>query len=182
MTAFPRTHAPTAIAPTAVDLDALPGEDGVVQIAVDFTAPADVFWSSSARRLTRQGSMRFKSFDTLSEAVRFVIDDKSEQRFRCAVDTADDRYEDDAIEALYGRDDFPAGLKATGPRVAAIVAATAYDLRHEERGTWTVYEVRTGEAVIINGVLMTRMGLAEAGNMARALNGPDRQDMLAMGP
>lgn len=180
MTASSRTVAPARPAPAAVD--PMPAEDAAVHAAIDFTVPADVFWSSSARRLTRHGSMRFKSFETLAEAIRFVVDDKSEPRFRCAVDTADDRYEDGAIEALYGCGDFPPGPDAAPPGVPPVAASAAYGLRHEERGTWTVYEVRTGEAVVVNGVLMTRMGLAEAGNMARALNGPDRQDMLAMGP
>lgn len=74
---------------------------------VDFAEEADLFWSSSARRRPAKGAMRFRSFATLAEAVRFVVTDKSETRHQCAIDTSAKRYEGSEIEALYNSPAFP---------------------------------------------------------------------------
>lgn len=74
---------------------------------VDFADEADLFWSSSARRHPAKGAMRFRSFPSLAEAVRFVVTDKSETRHQCAIDTSAKRYEGVEIEALYNSPDFP---------------------------------------------------------------------------
>ncbi|WP_155897635.1 hypothetical protein [Aureimonas ureilytica] len=74
---------------------------------IDYAGAADVFWCSSAKRQMPKGSMRFQTFPTLAEAVRFLVTDTTETRFQYAIDTDQGRYEKDEIAALYERPDFP---------------------------------------------------------------------------
>lgn len=85
---------------------------------LDYNAAADLFWCSSARRQMPKGSIRFRQFETLTQAVRFVVGDKTEVRFRCAIDTDLGRYEDEEIEALYNRADFPEGRSKAADKPA----------------------------------------------------------------
>lgn len=74
---------------------------------VDYAAPAEFFWSSSAKRYPGRGTMRFRAFDSLAQAVRFAINDTSETRHQRAIDTQDARFEGLEIDALFDRPDFP---------------------------------------------------------------------------
>ena len=74
---------------------------------VDYTIAADVFWSTSARRISPQGSVRFRRYATLEEAVRFFVENKAEARHFPTIDTDMCRYFGDEIRALYEHVDFP---------------------------------------------------------------------------
>ncbi len=74
---------------------------------IDYAGSADVFWCVSAKRQMPKGSMRFQTFPTLDEAVRFLLTDTTEARFQYAIDTDQARYEKDEIAVLYQRADFP---------------------------------------------------------------------------
>jgi hypothetical protein len=69
---------------------------------VDYNLPADVFWTTSARRITPKGNMRFRSFPSLSKALVFLAD-RTEPRYRCAIDMTDARFEGQEIEQLLER-------------------------------------------------------------------------------
>lgn len=75
---------------------------------IDFTMPADLFWSVSAKRIAPKGTLRFRSVPSLAEAVRFFIEDRSEARYHCAIETDEGRFSADEIELLYDGSDFPA--------------------------------------------------------------------------
>lgn len=46
-----------------------------------------------------------------------------------------------------------------------------YDLRKEENGTWTVYDIFTGLPAVVNEVPMTMLGMEEADDAVDLLNG-----------
>ncbi len=66
---------------------------------VDLSLAADVFWSRGAG--SRRG-LQFRRFATLAEAVRFLMEDKTEVRSACSVETDDAHFSREEIEALYG--------------------------------------------------------------------------------
>ncbi|WP_427026001.1 hypothetical protein ACP4J4_08910 [Aureimonas ureilytica] len=158
---------------------------------VDYKQSAEVFWSLSARRLPLKGSMRFRRFESLDLAVRFLLTDRSVKRFACTIDTDDAHYEWEDIRQLFARPDFP---DLTIQHVAkpsrqfglgfllGVKAELAYAISRDPQGTWTVSSLATGQAVSINSVHMTRMSLPAAERMRDVLNSRDGQDMLAIGP
>ena len=72
-------------------------------IAVDFTAPAELF---SGR--TKAAGTGYRRFASLQAAVAFSIEDMpSRQLNSVAIETSDTRYAAQEIRALYERSDFP---------------------------------------------------------------------------
>ncbi|WP_336740310.1 hypothetical protein [Aureimonas altamirensis] len=152
---------------------------------MDYEAPAEVTWSGGRSRNSR--ALRRKSFQHLWQAVRFVIGDKTERRGVCRIRSGGDIYTEQAIEALYARPDFPARqLQHAAPssfldRMFG-AAEPKYRLLGDEDGGWSVICIDTDLPIEVNGVRMTRMGLRQAEEMLRVLNGPGEADMLALGP
>ena len=66
--------------------------------AVDLSLAADVFWS---RRSGGRKGLQFKRFATLAEAVLFLMEDKTEVRSACSIETDEAHLSREAIEALY---------------------------------------------------------------------------------
>ncbi|RIX98694.1 hypothetical protein D3218_16000 [Aureimonas flava] len=158
---------------------------------IDYTRPADVFWCASAKRQMPKGSLRFRKFASLDAAVRFLVDDKSEKRFQCTIDTDIAHFEGDEIEMVFDRPDFPASDLPPSPQPSrrfgidlflGAQRTPAYAIARDPHGTWTVSSVATGEMVSINDVDMSRMSLPDAERMMDVLNSADGPDMLALGP
>lgn len=78
-------------------------------MAVDYSHPADLFPS----RRYAKALARYKRFDTTADAVRYVIEDMPEAWLvGSALDVDGDRYEGQAIRALYESDAYPLPRKA----------------------------------------------------------------------
>ena len=83
--------------------------------AIDFNAPAELFMSATLRR---GRPVRYRRFDTASEAIRFAVEELPENESRAAVIEVDEvRYEGAAIRALY--EALPAPPAATIKQKAA---------------------------------------------------------------
>ena len=156
-----------------------------------FAEAADVFWSPSGRRLAPKGSVRFRRFASLAEAVRFLMLDKSEPRFHCAIDTAEERYEGAQIDALYRHADFPSAdaSPACPPNrgfwsglFSPASKPSLYEARHEAGESWAIVRLETGEPLVVNRRAMTGLGREEADRMLALLDAADGEDMLAVGP
>ena len=67
--------------------------------AIDFNAPAELF----VRATLRKGQpVRYRRFDRASEAIRFAVEELSENESQAAViEVGEVRYEGTAIRALY---------------------------------------------------------------------------------
>ena len=63
---------------------------------IDLSLAADVFWTRRGRR-----GLQFKRFATLAEAVRFVIEDETELRSACSIETDEAHFSREEIAALY---------------------------------------------------------------------------------
>lgn len=158
---------------------------------IDYTQSADVFWCVSAKRQMPKGSMRFRKFSSLGEAVRFLVTDTSAKRFHCTIDTDLAHYEWSEVVDLFDRPDFPDLRVPSTARPSrrfgmdffrGIDAIPAYAIARDSQGTWEVSSIATGEMVTINDVDMSGMSLPDAERMMDVLNGPDGQDTLAVGP
>jgi Arc/MetJ-type ribon-helix-helix transcriptional regulator len=67
--------------------------------AIDFNAPAELFVRATLRR---GRPVRYRRFETASEAVRFAVEELPEDESQAAVIEVDEvRYEGTAIRALY---------------------------------------------------------------------------------
>lgn len=85
-----------------------PDEDLTVDPeGIDLSAPAEMFWSTSARRLSPRGTIRYLRFDSLAAAVRDAMADTSGKRHRCSISTQTHEFAMDEIAALYEGEDFP---------------------------------------------------------------------------
>lgn len=152
---------------------------------MDYEAPAEVTWRGGRSRNPK--ALRRKSFPHLWQAVHFVIGDKTELRGMCSIRSKGVSYTGEAIEALYARFDFPdrqiQHIVPLGFMDRMLGAGVPkYRLLQDEDSSWSVMCINTELPVEINGVRMTRMGLKQAEEMLRVLNGPGEADMLALGP
>jgi hypothetical protein len=72
---------------------------------VDWSTPAELY-SSVATFKTRNS--RYMRFPSAAEAIRFAIEEMSKATLRgIAIELGDDRYEGEAIRALYYASDYP---------------------------------------------------------------------------
>jgi hypothetical protein len=82
---------------------------------IDFGAPAELFVRATLRK---PSPVRYRRFDTASEAIRFAVEELPENESRAAVIEVDEvRYEGAAIRALY--EALPAPPAATIKQKAA---------------------------------------------------------------
>lgn len=73
--------------------------------AVDYSAPAELY-SSVATFKTRNS--RYMRFPSAAEAIRFAIEEMPKTALRgIAIELDDDRFEGEAIRALYYASDYP---------------------------------------------------------------------------
>jgi hypothetical protein len=83
--------------------------------SIDFNAPADLFVSATQRR---GRPVRYRRFDTASEAIRFAVEELPENELRATVIEVEEvRYEGTTIRALY--EALPARPAAASKRNAA---------------------------------------------------------------
>jgi hypothetical protein len=76
-----------------------------VSARVDYTDPAELY--SSASRFKGHNS-RYQRFPSIAEAIRYAIEEMPGAVLRgVAIESGDDRYEGDAIRALYDAPDYP---------------------------------------------------------------------------
>ncbi len=75
---------------------------------INFDLPADLFWARSARRVVPKGGVAHRRFETLAEGICFVVEDDQTQRFGVSIDTDENSFSKDEIEALYRSEGFSA--------------------------------------------------------------------------
>jgi Arc/MetJ-type ribon-helix-helix transcriptional regulator len=81
---------------------------------IDFGAPAELFVRATLRK---PSAVRYRRFDTASEAIRFTVEELPDDISRAAVIEVDEvRYEGTAIRALY--ETLPARQAAAAKRKA----------------------------------------------------------------
>jgi hypothetical protein len=77
---------------------------------MDWSAPAELY-SSLATFQTRNS--RYMRFPSTAEAIRFVVEEMPRAVLRgVAIESGDDRYEGEAIRALYYAPEYPLQRKA----------------------------------------------------------------------
>lgn len=73
--------------------------------SLDWSKPAELYSSSATFGARKSRYMRFPS---LAEAIRFAVEDMPQMR-ALALESGDDRFEGEAIRALYHAPDYPLG-------------------------------------------------------------------------
>lgn len=73
---------------------------------INFALPADLFWAKSARRVVPKGGVGHQRFETLAEGIRFVVEGDLAQRYGVSIDTDENSFTMEEIEALYRSEDF----------------------------------------------------------------------------
>ncbi len=73
--------------------------------AVDFAAPADLY---PARNRFRKSPLRYMRFDSVAEAVRYAIEETPREQLNgVLIESEEQRYQGEAIDALYKSADYP---------------------------------------------------------------------------
>jgi hypothetical protein len=80
-------------------------------VRVNFNAPAGVFVGHRGARGLWRGSLTFRRFPTLAEAVRFVAEELPRQGFAAYIETDEQDLEDAAIKGLYRSEAYPLARK-----------------------------------------------------------------------
>ena len=73
---------------------------------IDFTLPADIFWARSARRVLPKGGLAHQRFDTLAEAICYVMQGDETPRFNLSIDTDDASFTQSEIEEIFQSEPF----------------------------------------------------------------------------
>jgi hypothetical protein len=78
----------------------------------DYDAPAEVY--SGSARGARTGPVAYRRFERSAEAIRFTIEELSEQMQRgTAMEVDDERFDLAQIRDLYGNERYPLSRRAT---------------------------------------------------------------------
>ena len=73
--------------------------------AVDYSAPADLY---PARNRFRKSPLRYMRFDSVAEAVRYAIEETPREQLNgTLIESEEQRYQGEAIDALYKSADYP---------------------------------------------------------------------------
>jgi|GEM_PF-3466335 len=75
---------------------------------INFDLPADLFWARSARRVVPKGGVAHRRFETLAEGICFVVEEDQAERYGVSIDTDENSFSKDEIEALYRSEGFSA--------------------------------------------------------------------------
>jgi hypothetical protein len=79
----------------------------------DYGAPAELFMSK--RRGGSRQPLGYRRFATAAEAIRFAVEEFPSVRMLGAwMQVGDERFDGDAIQRLYERDDFPLQRRPSG--------------------------------------------------------------------
>jgi hypothetical protein len=82
-------------------------------VTFDYGIPAELFMGKSTGRLRQR--LRYRRFATAAEAIQFAIEELPAVRALGAwMQVGDERFDGDAIQRLYERDDFPLQRRPSG--------------------------------------------------------------------
>jgi hypothetical protein len=74
---------------------------------IDFGAPANVYLNLRRVRRQQRGTLGFRRFATLAEAVRFIIEELPGDAHSAYIDVEDERLDMEAIRQLYASEAYP---------------------------------------------------------------------------
>jgi hypothetical protein len=88
------------------------------ELTIDFAAPAELF---PCRYRKHRRAIAYRRFDTAAEAVRFAIEELPAPLLSGSfLDVEDQRFDGNAIRALYERHDYPLSRAAKDPEGGAL--------------------------------------------------------------
>jgi hypothetical protein len=89
-------------------------------IAFDYTAPGELFPSSSRNRVSQRRAAPSRRFDSAAEAIRFAIEElEPELLDGTYLEVNDDVYDGVGIRNLYARDIYPLSRRISFPPPAS---------------------------------------------------------------
>jgi hypothetical protein len=74
-------------------------------MSFDYSAPAELFLSKPAKRVSRA---KYRRFATAAEALRYAVEDlRIPKAFGAWLEVGDERFDSSEIQRLYDADDYP---------------------------------------------------------------------------